>query len=191
MSESGRFTEPNVLKFFAAREAFWDYDTDTAVRLLRELREAKAMSDDHFHETAVLCYEQSGRWEDVIAWLREFGLEERHAGRLKWAQFRAGLPAREIAFAIRFTDTDERFLVMLENAVLRHRRDEGKGGAPARAHASVAISRDTLVGLMLDERTLDEALAAGDVRIDGDTKAFADLLGLLDRFDFWFEIVMP
>lgn len=99
--------------------------------------------------------------------------------------------AREIAFAIRFTDTDERFLVMLENAVLRHRRDEGKGGAPARAHASVAISRDTLVGLMLDERTLDEALAAGDVRIDGDTKAFADLLGLLDRFDFWFEIVMP
>jgi alkyl sulfatase BDS1-like metallo-beta-lactamase superfamily hydrolase len=99
--------------------------------------------------------------------------------------------AREIMLAIRFTDTGESFLVMLENAVLRHRRDEGKGGASARADASVAISRDTLVGLMLDERTLDEALAAGDVRIDGDAKAFADLLGLLDRFDFWFEIVMP
>jgi alkyl sulfatase BDS1-like metallo-beta-lactamase superfamily hydrolase len=29
------------------------------------------------------------------------------------------------------------------------------------------------------------------VEIDGDAASFATFLSLLDRFDFWFEIVMP
>lgn len=99
LSEAGRFADPHSVKFFAAREAFWDYDTDTAVRLLRELRQAEAMSEAHFHTLVLQCYEQSGRWTDAVSAYREFKLEESHPGPLNHARFRSSLPRREVAFA--------------------------------------------------------------------------------------------
>lgn len=99
LSEAGRFADPHSVKFFAAREAFWDYDTDTAVRLLRELRQAEAMSEAHFHTLVLQCYEQSGRWTDAVSAYREFKLEESHPGPLNHARFRASLPRRAIVFA--------------------------------------------------------------------------------------------
>jgi len=33
--------------------------------------------------------------------------------------------------------------------------------------------------------------AHGDVKIEGQKAAFGDFLGLLDKFDFWFNIVTP
>jgi len=43
----------------------------------------------------------------------------------------------------------------------------------------------------LAEVTLYKALADAKVTVDGDAQVFAGFLALLDRFDFWFEIVMP
>lgn len=99
LSESARVMDTNALKFFAAREAFWDYDTDTAVRLFREVRAAEAMSAEHFHDVVLQCYEQSDRWADTLPLYREFGIEESHAARLTFARFMAGLPPRSIEFA--------------------------------------------------------------------------------------------
>jgi alkyl sulfatase BDS1-like metallo-beta-lactamase superfamily hydrolase len=52
------------------------------------------------------------------------------------------------------------------------------------------LTRATLIGLVIGETTLDQALADGTVVGEG-AAALRRLLPLLDRFDFWFEIVAP
>jgi alkyl sulfatase BDS1-like metallo-beta-lactamase superfamily hydrolase len=88
----------------------------------------------------------------------------------------------EIAFTVAFSDTGERFAVRVENAVLHHRAGEG---GPV-----VTLSRPTLIGLVIGETTLEAAQAESAVSGPGAAE-LARLLPLLDRFDFWFEIVAP
>jgi alkyl sulfatase BDS1-like metallo-beta-lactamase superfamily hydrolase len=97
---------------------------------------------------------------------------------------RAG--TREIALNLAFDDTCERFLVTVENAVLHHAPGKADAGAP-----TVSLSRAALAELVMAEKTLQQLLDAGGVRIAGDVEPFAALLALFDRFDFWFEIVTP
>jgi len=81
-----------------------------------------------------------------------------------------------------FTDVDESFRVRGRNGVLHHR--------PARPTAdAISLTRGTLVDLVTGERTLEAAQAEG--LVSGETEALAALLSVLDRFDFWFEIVLP
>jgi alkyl sulfatase BDS1-like metallo-beta-lactamase superfamily hydrolase len=90
--------------------------------------------------------------------------------------------AAEIGFTVCFTDTDEVFAVSVENAVLHHRAGE--------AGPRVALSRATLVALLTGEKTPDAAITEGVLAGEG-AGELAKLLALLDRFDFWFEIVAP
>jgi alkyl sulfatase BDS1-like metallo-beta-lactamase superfamily hydrolase len=54
----------------------------------------------------------------------------------------------------------------------------------------VRLSCKVLVELVIGDTSLEAAQAAG--RVDGDgAAALGRLLPLLDRFDFWFEIVTP
>ena len=88
-----------------------------------------------------------------------------------------------LALNLTFTDTDERFLVAVENAVLNHwsdRRDP--------TGAEVRLSRATLIQLVLGET--DTAKAEAEGQLEGGAH-LARLLSALDRFDFWFEIVSP
>jgi alkyl sulfatase BDS1-like metallo-beta-lactamase superfamily hydrolase len=94
--------------------------------------------------------------------------------------------SREIALNLVFSDTGERFAVTVENAVLRHAPGKSLEGAP-----TVRLSRPALAELAMAEKTLDQLLADGGVAISGDSEPFTALLSLLDRFDFWFEIVTP
>ncbi|HUR59472.1 MAG TPA: retropepsin-like aspartic protease, partial [Opitutaceae bacterium] len=88
-----------LIKWAAAREAFWNYDTDQAVKLLRELREEKVVNDDHFADLVRQCYASSGRWLDAAAIYAELGSEQDHSELLQYLRFRAGLPEMELAFA--------------------------------------------------------------------------------------------
>ncbi len=92
----------------------------------------------------------------------------------------------DLALTIAFSDTGERFAVSVENAVLHHKaaQDEG-GGGPA-----VTLTRPVLIGLVIGETTLEAALEAATVSGPG-AQVLGQLLPLLDRFDFWFEIVAP
>jgi len=90
--------------------------------------------------------------------------------------------ASQIAFTLAFTDTGERFAVSVENAVLHHAA--GKGGP------EVSLTRPVLIALVIGETTLEKAMADGSVSGEG-AAALGELLPLLDRFDFWFEIVAP
>ncbi len=94
--------------------------------------------------------------------------------------------AGDLALTLSFTDTGERFAVSVENAVLHHALlgTLGEGGP------EVALTRAALIGLVIGETTLEAALAAGAVAGDG-AGVLGELLPLLDRFDFWFEIVAP
>ena len=97
---------------------------------------------------------------------------------------RAG--AQALAVNMRFTGTGETFLVTVENAVLHHYAGRSDPDA-----ATVILTGPTLATMILGEGTLADLVAAGEVAIAGDAAAFEALLGLLDRFDFWFEIVAP
>jgi alkyl sulfatase BDS1-like metallo-beta-lactamase superfamily hydrolase len=87
-----------------------------------------------------------------------------------------------IAFTAVFSDTDEAFAVSIQNAVLRHKA--GAGGPEVR------LTRKTLVDLVVGEAAFDACAAKGLVEGEG-AGELERLLPLLDRFDFWFEIVTP
>jgi len=87
---------------------------------------------------------------------------------------RAG--ALELRFVLGFEDAGDRFEVSIENGVLHHRRADGP--------PDISLTRTTLVQLALGQTSLAEA------GLD-DAGPLATFLGLLDRFDFWFNIVTP
>jgi alkyl sulfatase BDS1-like metallo-beta-lactamase superfamily hydrolase len=92
----------------------------------------------------------------------------------------------ELKLVVRFSDTQESFLLEVENAVLRHHADRAAPGASV-----VALDRATLVALVTGAKTIEAATADGSLTIEGDPTPLATLLGWLDRFDFWFEIIEP
>lgn len=87
-----------------------------------------------------------------------------------------------IAFTAHFTDVAESFAVSMENAVLHHKI--GAAGPVA------SLTRGDLVDLVTGSLSLESALSEGRLAGEG-AAGLGDLLALLDRFDFWFEIVTP
>ena len=97
---------------------------------------------------------------------------------------RAG--AGTLALNLRFTDAGADYLVTVENAVLHH-----YAGRNDPAAATVSLTGPALARLVLGDVTLADAIAGGEAAIEGDAAGFETLLALLDRFDFWFEIIAP
>ena len=93
--------------------------------------------------------------------------------------------ATELAVNLAFGDTGETFAVTVENAVLHHRAGP-LAGAP-----TVGLSRETLTDLVLGQTTVEAAVEAGGLAGSDGAAVLDSLLALLDRFDFWFEIVTP
>lgn len=86
-----------------------------------------------------------------------------------------------LGFVLRFTDVDQCFAIELSNAVLYHRPSTG---------ANVSLDRATLIDLISGGLDLSAALVNG--RVSGEQVAqFGQLLMILDRFDFWFNIITP
>ncbi|MNE69226.1 hypothetical protein D3C80_1649380 [compost metagenome] len=59
------------------------------------------------------------------------------------------------------------------------------------ADAKVTLTRDTLNKIVLKETSLKDALAAGDIKVEGAQDKLDELVSYLDNFDFWFNIVTP
>ena len=94
---------------------------------------------------------------------------------------------KRIALNFTFTDTKEKYFLEMGNGVLNHTADKQQDDADA----TITLSRETLNGIILGENTLAKAITAGDVKIDGDPRKLEELVGLLDTFEFWFNIVTP
>lgn len=80
-----------------------------------------------------------------------------------------------------------KYKLELENGVLNH-----TANAQAKdADATIVLNRDTLNKIILKEVTLKQAEEKGDVKVTGDGAKHNDMLGYMDKFEFWFNIVTP
>jgi alkyl sulfatase BDS1-like metallo-beta-lactamase superfamily hydrolase len=86
-----------------------------------------------------------------------------------------------------FPDTKQQYLVELSDGALSHLANRQ---AP-KADATIRIDRATLNEIVLGGTTLEKGIVAGKVKVDGDAKKLGELVALLDKFDFWFNIVAP
>lgn len=93
----------------------------------------------------------------------------------------------DIALNFVMPDVDEDFVVEVRNGVLNYTL----GAQDDAAHATVTMDRTTLDDINLGVVTLDQAVADGDVTVEGDAAKASEFVGLLDSFDFWFGIVTP
>ncbi|EKE43062.1 PSdsA [Oceaniovalibus guishaninsula JLT2003] len=91
----------------------------------------------------------------------------------------------DIALNFVMPDVDETFAVEVANGVMNYRMDVQEDDA----QATVTLDRATLDRINLQQTTFPDAIAAGDVTIEGDRDRLMAFLGLLDDFEFWFDIV--
>ncbi|MGL4724030.1 MAG: alkyl/aryl-sulfatase [Scandinavium sp.] len=87
---------------------------------------------------------------------------------------------------INFGDNGK-YKLELENGVLNH-----TANAQAKdADATITMSRETLNRIILKQETVQQAKDNGDMKITGNAAKLSELMGYMDKFDFWFNIVTP
>ena len=92
-----------------------------------------------------------------------------------------------ITINLSLTDTGERAVLELTNGSLNHsigRQDDA-------ADVTITVARPVLSAVVLGEMPAADAVAQGLLKADPDAKPLEQLLGFLDTFDFWFNIVEP
>jgi alkyl sulfatase BDS1-like metallo-beta-lactamase superfamily hydrolase len=75
----------------------------------------------------------------------------------------------------------------VENGVLNH----AKNRRAENADATLILTRFALDQMVLGEATVDQTVASGELKIEGRREKLDEFFSLLDRFDFWFNIVTP
>ncbi len=86
-----------------------------------------------------------------------------------------------------FTDTNERFILNLENSALTY----VEGAQAEVADAGFTLARGTLDEVIAKQTTFPEAVASGRVKFSGNPLRLGELMGLMDEFPRMFEIVEP
>jgi alkyl sulfatase BDS1-like metallo-beta-lactamase superfamily hydrolase len=100
---------------------------------------------------------------------------------------RAKAANAKIALNVDFGKEGGKYLLELENGVLNHTA----GVESTNADASVAMSRDTLNGIILQQTKLADAIKNGSAKVTGNQAKLDELVSYLDHFEFWFNIVTP
>jgi alkyl sulfatase BDS1-like metallo-beta-lactamase superfamily hydrolase len=95
--------------------------------------------------------------------------------------------ATRIALNWVFTDTDEQVALLLSNGALSH----VLGRVHESADATVTLTRAALDRFILGEATLAAQARSGDITVEPDLAPLDQLLGLLDEFSLWFNIIEP
>src|SRR5450631_1634302 len=86
-----------------------------------------------------------------------------------------------------FTDTNERFVLTLENCALTF----AAGAQAATADASFTLARGALDEVIAKQTSFPEAVAAGKIKFTGNAMRLGELMTLMDEFPRMFEIVEP
>jgi alkyl sulfatase BDS1-like metallo-beta-lactamase superfamily hydrolase len=94
---------------------------------------------------------------------------------------------KTISFNLVMTNTNENYVVGVENSALHY----SKGKTSDSADASVTMTRTILNDVMMGNTTMEKEVIAGRVKIAGNTQKPGEFVSWLDNFDFWFNIVTP
>ncbi|MBL8303514.1 MAG: MBL fold metallo-hydrolase [Ideonella sp.] len=94
---------------------------------------------------------------------------------------------KAIVLTWRFTDTQQDYVLNLENSALTHVAD---AQAP-NADATLTLTRATLDEISLQKTTIPAALQSGAIVVTGTAEKVAEMLGLLETFTPGFAIVEP
>ncbi len=90
-------------------------------------------------------------------------------------------------FNFKLTDTGETALLIVSNGTLHHRLNTQDNNPTA----SLSMSRTALDQLNLGSKTIAQLAQENLLDVSGNVNALQSFFGLLDDFDFWFEIVRP
>src|SRR5258705_8879948 len=86
-----------------------------------------------------------------------------------------------------FTDTNEAFILTLENCALTYIA----GAQAAAADASFTLARGTLDEVIAKQTSFPEAVAAGKIKFTANAMRLAELMALMHEFPRIFEVVEP
>lgn len=92
---------------------------------------------------------------------------------------------KTIEINMELTDTNEKYVVGIENSAIHYSKDK----VAANADVSITTTREALNDVMLGTSTLEKQLIEGKAKLTGDPKKLSEFVGLLDNFEFWFNIV--
>ena len=82
-------------------------------------------------------------------------------------------------------DTKDSFLITLENSVINHiKSKEGQ-----KVDVTLTLNRSELNSILLGQAKLPGLIADGKAKLEGKQEALTDLLGSLEPFEFWFNII--
>ncbi|NNM13368.1 MAG: MBL fold metallo-hydrolase, partial [Gammaproteobacteria bacterium] len=90
-------------------------------------------------------------------------------------------------FNFELTDTGEKALMIVSNGTLHHRMN----ASDENANATIKMTRAALDLLSLKQKTFRELSKEGMASYEGNPLALRSFFGMLDDFEFWFEIVRP
>ncbi|HCM0405636.1 TPA: MBL fold metallo-hydrolase [Vibrio parahaemolyticus] len=93
---------------------------------------------------------------------------------------------RAFVMNLNFTDLDEKYSLYVENSVLNHTTKIAE-----KPDVSLVLTKATLDDVQLGNITLEKAIADGQIKLDGNPQVLKDFVGMLDNFNFWFNIVTP
>jgi alkyl sulfatase BDS1-like metallo-beta-lactamase superfamily hydrolase len=96
--------------------------------------------------------------------------------------------AMKYNFNIILPDVNEKVALIVENGVVNPRIGSNLEN---NVKATITINRKDLDRISLGEAKFDDLIANGTINITGDKNAFVSFLGMIENFNFWFNIVEP
>lgn len=94
---------------------------------------------------------------------------------------------KTITINLDFTDTHRQFVLQVKHSVLNYFEGKQDKAADLTLHLSTA----EFGKLLTRAESFPDAMTAGEITTEGNPQALAELAGLLDTFDFWFNIIEP
>ena len=87
---------------------------------------------------------------------------------------------------IDFSDLNSEYTLTVVNGVLNHTQQQAET-----ADVSLTMTMATMNDIQLGETTLTQAVDNGAIELEGNQEVLRDFFGMLDDFNFWFNIVTP
>jgi alkyl sulfatase BDS1-like metallo-beta-lactamase superfamily hydrolase len=94
---------------------------------------------------------------------------------------------KTIKLNLNLPDTKDKYLLVVQYGVLQYHKDQQAKDADV----SLTLSRDTLNDIIGGKLKVEQGISNGKIKLDGDSEKFEDFVALLDKFDPWYQVVMP